>query len=269
MKKAYTTVLTHGDAYAPGVEVLGHSLRATGTKEAMVLLVTADVPERARTRLGRAGWTIREIDVIKNPVPAKQQLFPRFDKVFSKLRSWELEEFDKVVLLDADMVVTQSLDSLFDRPELAAAPDFLRPDRFNSGLLVLEPSKKKLEGMLTALAESPSYDGGDQGFLNVYFGDWYRGAPERRLPTWYNLPSFIYQFMRAHPSLRDEVEREVRVIHYTVQKPWKSATTVTGGSEVWWNTYLAAHPELDADWRRRLHAIEDETFDRAVATFVG
>src|SRR5690242_2106210 len=128
MKKAYTTVLTHGDAYAPGVEVLGHSLRATGTKEAMVLLVTSDVPDRARKRLGRAGWTLREIDVIKNPVPAKQQLFPRFDKVFTKLRAWELEEFDKVVLLDADMVVTKSLDSLFDRPELAAAPDFLRPD---------------------------------------------------------------------------------------------------------------------------------------------
>lgn len=269
MKHAYTTVLTHGDGYAPGVEVLGRSLRASGTLAEMVLLVTADVSRSARRRLARAGWTLRDIEVVKNPVPSRQQLFPRFDKVFTKLRAWELEEFEKVVLLDADMVVMRNLDSLFERPELAAAPDFLRPDRFNSGLMVLEPSRDKLAGMLGSLSESATYDGGDQGFLNTYFGDWYTGDPARRLPTWYNLPSFIYQFMRAHPSLRVEVEREVRVIHYTVQKPWQSATTVTGASEIWWNTYLSAHPEMDADWRRRLHAIEDETFDRAIATFVG
>jgi hypothetical protein len=269
MKKAYTTVLTHGDAYAPGVEVLGRSLRATGTTEPMVLLVTPDVPRDARTRLARVGFELREIAVIKNPSRSKELLFPRFDKVFTKLRAWELDEFDKVVLLDADMVVRKNLDSLFERPELAAAPDFLRPDNFNSGLMVLEPSRDKLRGMLDALSESSSYDGGDQGFLNTYFGDWYGGRAERRLPTWYNLPSFIYQFMHAHPSLRAEVEREARVIHYTVQKPWRSASTVTGGSEVWWNTYLEGHPELDSDWRRRLHAMEDMSFDRAIAAFVG
>ena len=70
--------------------------------------------------------------------------FPRFDKVFTKLRAWELVEFDKVVLLDADMVVLKTIDELFDRPELSAAPDFLLPDRFNSGTLVLEPSRHKL-----------------------------------------------------------------------------------------------------------------------------
>ena len=30
-----------------------------------------------------------------------------------------------------------------------------------------------------------------------------------------------------------------------------------------------AHPELDAGWRRRLHAMEDHSFDRAVAAFMG
>jgi hypothetical protein len=123
--------------------------------------------------------------------------------------------------------------------------------------------------MLRALADAPSYDGGDQGFLNGFFDDWYAGAPDRRLPAWYNLPSFIYQFMRGHASLRDEAVRETRVIHYLVQKPWQSTPTVTGGSEVWWDAYLGAHPELDAEWKRRLHAFEDLSFDRAVAAFMG
>jgi glycogenin glucosyltransferase len=269
MKKAYATTLTHGDAYAPGVEALGRSLRTTGTREPMVLMVTSDVPRSARARLAGQGWSLRDIAPVKNPTPAKQQLFPRFDKVFTKLRAWELDEFDKVVLLDADMVVLQNIDELFARPELGAAPDFLLPDRFNSGLMVLEPSRDKLARMMERLAAAPTYDGGDQGFLNEFFGDWYTGAADRRLPTWYNLPNFIYQFMQGHPSLRAQVEREARVIHYLVQKPWQSASTVTGGSELWWNAYLGLHPELDSAWKRRLHAIEDGSFGRAVAAFMG
>jgi hypothetical protein len=269
MKKAYAATLTHGDAYAPGVEALGRSLRATGTREPMVLMVTADVPRSATERLAAQGWTLQHIEPVKNPTPAKQQLFPRFDKVFTKLRAWELEQFDRVVLLDADMVVLQNLDDLFERPELAAAPDFLLPDRFNSGSMVLEPSRDKLARMLEQLAEQPTYDGGDQGFLNSFFGDWYTGPGDRRLPTWYNLPNFIYQFMRSHPSLQQEVEREAKIIHYLVQKPWMSASTVTGGSEIWWNAYLGAHPELDSGWKRRLHAVEDTSFGRAIAAFMG
>ncbi|MFT3776005.1 MAG: glycosyltransferase family 8 protein [Minicystis sp.] len=269
MKTAYATTLTHGDAYAPGIEALGRSLRASGTRAPMVLMVTADVPARARDRLAAQGWFIREIEPVKNPTPARQQLFPRFDKVFTKLRAWELLDFDRVVLLDADTVVLRNIDELFERSELTAAPDFLLPHHFNSGVMVLEPAREKLARMLGALAAAPSYDGGDQGFLNTFFGDWYTAAGDRRLPTWYNLPNFIYQFMRGHEGTRAQVEREAKVLHYMVQKPWQSASTVTGGSEVWWNAYLGAHPELDTPWKRRLHALEDRSFDRAVAAFVG
>jgi Glycosyl transferase family 8 len=268
-KKAYVTTLTHGDAYAPGVEALGRSLRAAGAREPMVLMVTEDVPRAAQRRLAAQGWTLHPIRPVKNPAPARAQLFPRFDKVFTKLRAWELTEFDKVVLLDADMIVVRNLDDLFERPELSAAPDFLVPHRFNSGLMVLDPSRETLDRMLEALARAPSYDGGDQGFLNQFFGDWYTGAEARRLPTWYNLPNFIYQFMDGHPSLRTELAREVKIVHYLVQKPWQSASTVTGASRLWWDAYLGAHPELDTGWKRALHAIEDRSFDRAVAAFMG
>jgi lipopolysaccharide biosynthesis glycosyltransferase len=235
----------------------------------MVVMVTADVSPATRTRLAAEGWTLRDIEPVKNPTPALQQLFPRFEGTFAKLRAWELTDFDKVVLLDADMVVLRSIDDLFDRPELAAAPDFMRPDRFNSGALVLEPSRDKLARMLQKLAEAPSYDGGDQGFLNSFFGDWYSGPADRRLPTWYNLPNFIYQFMHGHAALRPEVEREARIVHYLVQKPWGAVPLVTGGSALWWKAYLSAHPELDSEWKRQVHALEDSSFDRAIAAFTG
>ena len=269
MKNAYATTLTHGDAYAPGVEALGRSLKATGTHEAMVVMVTPDVSLPARNRFAEAGWIVRDIEPVKNPLPAGEQLFPRFEATFTKLRAWELDEFDKVVLLDADMIVLRDLGDLFDRPELSAAPDFMRPDRFNSGAMVLEPSRDKLARMLQQLAASPTYDGGDQGFLNTFFGDWYSGPADRRLPTWYNLPNFIYQFMLAHPTLHAEVEREAKVVHYLVQKPWEAAPLVTGGSELWWTAYLGGHPDLDSSWKRHVHTAEDGAFDRAVAIVTG
>ena len=269
MTNAFATTLTHGDAYLPGVEALGRSLRATGTQAATVVMVTADVPPPARAQLSAQGWIVRDIEPVTNPTPAALQLFPRFAGTFTKLRAWDLVEFDKVVLLDADMVVRQSIDDLFERPELAAAPDFLRPDHFNSGALVLEPSRDKLARMLQRLADAPTYDGGDQGFLNSFFGDWYSGPADRRLPTWYNLPNFIYQFMHGHPTLRAEVEREARIVHYLVQKPWGTAPLVTGGAALWWTAYLGVHPELDTEWKRQVHALEDGSFDRAIAAFTG
>lgn len=268
MKHAYVTMMTNGDGYAPGVEALGRSLLATGTRAPMVLMATKDVSAGTRDSLRRQGWEIRDIEPVKNPHEG-ELLFPRFGSVFAKLRAWELTEFDKLVWLDADTVVVKNIDDLFSRPELAAAPDFLLPDQFNSGVMVLEPSADTFGRMMSALAGSKSYDGGDQGFLNELFADWYAGSGARRLPSGYNLPHFIYQFMHAHPGLRRKVDEIAKVIHYTVQKPWQVASTVTGGSEAWWNAYYGAHPELDSEWRRALHSMEDKSFDRVIAAFVG
>lgn len=63
---------------------------------------------------------------------------------------------------------------------LAAAPEFAWPDTFNSGVFLFRPSNEIFQGLVNAL---PSYDGGDQGILNAYFGqNW------ARLSVNYNLP---------------------------------------------------------------------------------
>ena len=70
--------------------------------------------------------------VIDNPNPVTQRMLPRFGAAYTKLRAFELEGLDKVVFLDADTVVLQNVDDLFDRPAIAAAPDFFMPDRFRA-----------------------------------------------------------------------------------------------------------------------------------------
>jgi glycogenin glucosyltransferase len=275
MKHAYVTVLAGGDGYLPGVEVLGRSLVESGSTVPKVVLVTPDVSSTARANLRAQGWELRDIEPIPNPTPKTDFLFPRFAEVFAKLRAWELTDLDRAVLLDADTLVLQNVDDLFTRPGLdgpdafAAAPDFFMPDRFNSGVMVLTPSRDTFGRMMAALRASPSYDGGDQGFLNTFYEGWYAMPAANRLPVGYNLANFIYQFMRGHPSVREKLEREAKILHYMVQKPWQARYTLTGASEAWWSTYFHAHTDEARKWKERVHAIEDRAFDAIAAWVTG
>lgn len=268
MNRAYVTMLCGGDAYVPGVEALGRSLRASGTREAMIVMVTSDVPETARAELSRQGWIVRPIEAVPRPSQGENALLPRFENVYSKLRAWELTDLHKVVFLDADTVVVQNVDDLFERPQITAAPDFLMPDRFNSGVMVLEPSLATFQQMVSALEHAESYDGGDQGFLNTFFAGWYAMPAEHRLPVGYNLFHFIFQFIHGHAGLRRTLEKETKIIHYAVQKPWHTAPQLTGGSAAWWAMYYGAHPDLDSQLRQKIHALEDWAFERVVDLFI-
>lgn len=268
MRQAYVTTLSGGDAYLPGVEALGRSLAATGTTIPRVALITDDVSEEARAQLTEQGWQLRVIEPVASPDPKATQIYPRFAKTFTKLRAYGLNDFDKIVLLDADTVVLRNVDDLFARPSFSAAPDFFLPDRFNSGVMVIEPSPALFARLEQALYGSGSYDGGDQGFLNEFFPTWYEGPPAHRLRAGYNLHHFVFQFLLGRDALRDHVLQEVRIIHFTLQKPWQNVT-LSGGADLWWRFYFEAHPEEDRPWRRRLHQLEDWSFDSVVRALGG
>jgi glycogenin glucosyltransferase len=74
--------------------------------------------------------------------------------------------------LDADCVVLRSIDDLFQREELSAAPDAGWPDCFNSGVFVFQPSKDTYNKlMLFASQQNASFDGllFLLSFLFIYF----------------------------------------------------------------------------------------------------
>ena len=188
--RAYVTMLAGGDAYVPGVEALGQSLLRTGSPYPRVVMFTDDVSGAAQRRLQAQGWLLRRVEHIANPCCATSQLYPRFARVFTKLRVWTLVEFDRVVFVDADTIVLRNIDALFERPgPFAAAPDFFMPDQFNSGAMVLQPSVATFMSMVDQLGRTGTYDGGDQGFLNQFF-HWYQLPVEQRLPIGFNLHHF-------------------------------------------------------------------------------
>ncbi|EIW83578.1 glycosyltransferase family 8 protein [Coniophora puteana RWD-64-598 SS2] len=118
---AFMSVLTKA-YYLPGAMVLAESLRAVGSKYPYVVLVSTDFPEEGIAALKNRGLTVGFIEVLQptegsRPKVAGDDL--RFSDCWSKLRVYGMDEYDRVVLLDADMLVRRNMDELMemDLPE--------------------------------------------------------------------------------------------------------------------------------------------------------
>jgi hypothetical protein len=114
---AYVAVIW-GDhpGFILGALVLGHSLKqkSSGGLD-RVLLHTSDVGEVALECL-RQVWTLKQVDYLD----ACERCFyggsksGRFSGTFTKLHAIGLTKYDKVLLLDLDIVVLEDIDHLFD-----------------------------------------------------------------------------------------------------------------------------------------------------------
>lgn len=84
---------------------------------------------------------------------------PELGCTFTKLRAWTLEQYTKCVFLDADTMVLQNVDDLFEREELSAAPDVGWPDCFNSGVFVFIPNHNTYSKLIEFAKKIGSFDG--------------------------------------------------------------------------------------------------------------
>ena len=92
--------------------------------------------------------------------------------------------------------MVRNSDDLFERSEFSAAPDAGWPDCFNSGVFVFAPSVDTFNKLMTHAATQGSFDGGDQGLLNTFFGDWATKDISKHLPFLYNMcatAAYTYQ----------------------------------------------------------------------------
>ncbi|KAI0651700.1 glycosyltransferase family 8 protein [Trametes meyenii] len=113
--RAYLTLLTTKD-YLPGVLVLHKSLADAGSKYPLVVMATPALPAEVRDVVMRRGIGIKDVDPLY-PKEGEHELAlhdARFAETWTKLRVFELVEYDRLVVLDADMVVRRNLDELMD-----------------------------------------------------------------------------------------------------------------------------------------------------------
>ncbi len=134
---------------------------------------------------------------------------------FLKLRLWELQQYERIVFLDADCLVIQNIDNLFEFPEFSGAPNLYESlkdmHRLNSGVFVAKPCQKTFNRMLQMLDKKDAFwKRTDQTFLQYYF------------PHWHNLP-YIYNCLQYVWFNMPELWQweSIKVIHYQYEKPWQ------------------------------------------------
>ncbi|CAI9102233.1 OLC1v1000472C1 [Oldenlandia corymbosa var. corymbosa] len=205
-REAYVTVIHSSEDYVCGAIVLGQSIIQTKTKRDMILLADTTISHKSLRGLKAAGWKIKLIERIRSP-NAEKDAYNEYN--YSKLRIWQLIKYDKVIFIDSDLLVLQNLDEYFSYSQLSAA----RNGRhiFNSGVMVIEPSRCTFETMMSKRFSIVSYNGGDQGFLNEIFRWWHR------LPSKTN---FLKEFSNKEFGPDHQYPITVHAMHFLGTKPW-------------------------------------------------
>ncbi|CAH1399740.1 unnamed protein product [Nezara viridula] len=237
--EAFVTLATN-DTYGLGALVLGRSLRRVATSKQTVVLITPDVSQKMKEELAHVFNLVVAVDPLDSGDTAHLALMsrPELGITFTKLHAWRLVQFSKCVFLDADTLVVQNCDELFEREELSAAPDPGWPDCFNSGVFVFVPSEATFKALLDFAVTHGSFDGGDQGLLNMFFSDWATGDIRKHLPFIYNVvSSATYSYL---PALK-HFGSQVKIAHFLGNnKPWMRQSQVGSSSpyqRAWWSIF--------------------------------
>lgn len=100
--------------------------------------------------------SVRSVDVEANPNANFQS---RLVFVYTKLLIVEMEDdYDSVVFLDADTLVLENIDELFECEPFCAV--MRHSELLNSGVVVITPSRKLFNHMHDLIGELDSYTGG-------------------------------------------------------------------------------------------------------------
>ena len=114
-KYAYVTLIMLGDSYIAGAIVLAYSIRSCGSLADLVVLVTPDVSEEGKQILGMYFTHVIEINyvTVQNWRTKKQNHRKYLELVFTKFHIFDLVQYEKVLLIDADALVLKYPDHLF------------------------------------------------------------------------------------------------------------------------------------------------------------
>lgn len=230
LNNSYVTLITNAD-YVLGAQTLARSLHMCGAQAPLTALTVGELG--GLDALEALDCTIVSVDPLPmsdgfrqrhtregqhTNAPFTKGNKPQFHDPlhnFVKLRLWELEQYDNVIFLDADTVVIQNIDHLFDYPEFCAAPNVYESlndfHRLNSGVFTAKPNRRTFETMLERLDQPDVFwRRTDQTFLETFFPHWH-GLPyiyNTLQYVWFNLP-MLWSW------------RHIKVIHYQYEKPWQ------------------------------------------------
>jgi alpha-N-acetylglucosamine transferase len=232
---SFVSIIT-GDDYLPGLLVLHKSLANTDTKYPFLVLITKDISTSTMSTLDKYHVSHKTVEMeIDNPtnVDRSHRWFP----TYSKLNVFDQTQYDKVVYLDADMLILRNIDELFEHKHMSAViaggmlPGKSLRRHLNSGMFVIEPSRKLFEDMINKIGKIEKLESGgnidkprhgsDQDFLNAYYSDW-PNKKELHLDHKYNIIHYLLdEYSKSFGYSIEDGPKPISIIHYaSYLKPW-------------------------------------------------
>lgn len=290
--RAYATFLStritdpnEDDAYFTAARVLAYQLlRHESTKTNLdipfVVLVAPHVTAEKQKILAEEGATVIPVELLE-PNAETNWIHPgeeRFIDQFTKLRLWTLTQYERILYLDADMLLMKSLDDIWDEPvanqisqtlpsDIGSSHDDPLPENYtmvgvsdtgaaihpfpplatqmlNGGFFLLRPSLRLYQYYVKLLNTPDSFDSGlmEQSLLNLAHSN------KSRMP-WVPFPPGKWNV--NWPSWRD-VEGGAATLHDKFWSPknvnWIDRRLV----EMWWRR----QGEMEGYWaQKKLAAI--------------
>jgi hypothetical protein len=156
--------------------VLAYSLAQTQSRSAPSLVALCQEGRFSGAQLAQLG-TYGFAEVFEAPEISVPSVIAR-DHNWFLLRAWQLEQYERVVVLLPSFLVLQQIEELFklDLPDGAIAASRDCCDRFDPSLMVVCPSRTVLQRMLDLMVErhrvaDPHSPDRLRFFLNELFAD--------------------------------------------------------------------------------------------------
>jgi alpha-N-acetylglucosamine transferase len=124
-KKAWVTLVTE-KSYLKGFQVLARSLKRVQTVYPLIVLhpdtsidTTTGQPKEKTSLtaedlelIKKEGCELKAIERVHPINRTKKYIWEHYKDLWTKLRAWDFEDYDRVVFLDADMLVMRNIDNL-------------------------------------------------------------------------------------------------------------------------------------------------------------
>jgi alpha-N-acetylglucosamine transferase len=251
------------DHYFTGTRMLMYQLlhnpeTRTNTSIDFVILVQKEVPQANRDQLRREGAIVKEVeDVTFDWIKPGRE---RWAHVMTKLRVFQLVEYEKVLLMDCDIVVTQRLDAIFDDPAAQITDNFgdpakvmadeapqpkrylmagnsgpariehpwpgVRGDRLNAGFVILHPSEEMYKHQYSVASIEGRFPGGspEQDLWNyVYSRE--RNMPWKQVdPVWTVNTPIYNDYIHGVRSIHEKywsIQRDPELRDVLLKIRWK------------------------------------------------
>jgi lipopolysaccharide biosynthesis glycosyltransferase len=242
-KYAYCSLLYGNNQYFLDAVTFGYSIYQSGTPFDRILICTKDVPYESRKQLSRFYnriFVVKELEVDDRYFESKN----RWYGVFNKIYAFYLDEYEKILLMDTDMLVMKNetqvsetdaipsfcmVDEIFEKYEAPCAmvydknyimtsgkriPSKLIEEHLkekistlNAGVMLIKPSKSVFKDMVWKLSVKSDVKKEACKFPEEGFLNMYFKDSWTSLPTKYNFNPLFCEEMKNMREICEEMKK--------------------------------------------------------------